>query len=46
MFGTRQILKGFYALLAAEVNDKEMRSRSTLLCLPVGGLLQVEDLVA
>ena len=46
LLGTRQILKGLDALLRAQVDDEEMRSRGTTLRLPIGRFLQVEDLIA
>ena len=46
LFGTRQILKGLHGLHRTKVDNDEMRGSSTFLRLPVGALLQVEDLVA
>ena len=46
LLGTGQILQGCDGLLRAEVDDQQVGSLSRLLRLPVGRLLQVEDLVA
>ena len=46
LLGARQILEGGDGLHAAQVDDQQMGGLSRALRLPVGRLLQVEDLVA
>ena len=45
LLGTGQIFEGRNGLLATQIDDDEVGQRSTLLGLPVGGFLQVINLV-
>ena len=46
MVGTGEIVEGGEGLLGAQVDDQEVREGGFAGCAPVGGFLEVEDLVA